>query len=154
MASNQFYELLQRGTIEGLEPDAIVGTSLAVSGNATVGGTLGVTGGVTANLTGDVTGRVIGSVQNLSGAGAVNLTTLTTVLTTTGANALTLADGTAGQMKVVVMAVDGGDGTLTPTTKTGYTSITFNDAGDAVVLQFFTTLGWMIVANYGATINA
>lgn len=88
----------------------------------------------------------------LSGAGAIPVTTVVTRLTTTGANALTLADGTAGQIKVIQMIVDGGDGTLTPTTKTGYTTITFNDVGDAVVLIFHTTYGWMIASNYGCTV--
>jgi hypothetical protein len=73
-------------------------------------------------------------------------------LTTTAADALTLANGANGQLLTIVMVVDGGDGTLTPTTKTGYTTITFGDVGDSVTLQYFTTLGWMIVSNYGATI--
>lgn len=95
---------------------------------------------------------LIGSVDALSGAGAIPITTLTTKLTTTGANALTLANGSNGQIKKIVMVTDGGDGTLTPTTKTGYSTITFNDVGDSVELQYFTTLGWMITANYGCTI--
>lgn len=92
------------------------------------------------------------SIQALSGAGAVNLTTGVTVLTTTGANALTLADGTNGQRKTIVMAVDGGDGTLTPTTKTGFSTIVFNDIGDGVILQFFTTIGWIVIGQFGVTI--
>lgn len=92
------------------------------------------------------------SIQSLSGAGAVNVTTAVTKLTTTGANALTLADGANGQKKTIVMIVDGGDGTLTPTTKTGFTTITFNDIGDGVQLQFFTTVGWICIANNGATL--
>lgn len=93
------------------------------------------------------------SIQALSGAGAVNLTTGVTVLTTTGANALTLADGTNGQIKTIVLAVDGGDGTLTPTTKTGFSTIVFNDIGDGVILQFFTTIGWIVIGQFGVTIS-
>lgn len=93
------------------------------------------------------------SIQALSGAGAVNLTTGVTQVTSTGANALTLADGTNGQKKTIVMVVDGGDATLTPTTKTGFTTIVFNDIGDGVQLQFFTTVGWICIANNGATIS-
>lgn len=93
-----------------------------------------------------------GSTQALSGAGAVNLTSLTTKVTSTGANALTLADGFDGQMKIIVMVVDGGDATLTPTTKTGFTTITFNDIGDGVTLVFTTTTGWICVGNNGATL--
>jgi len=87
-----------------------------------------------------------------SGTTAIPLTTVVTKLTTGGAHALTLADGTDGQVKVITMVAHGGDGTLTPTTKTGYSTITFNSAGDSVTLQFYTTLGWMILSNYGATV--
>jgi len=110
-----------------------------------------ITGNVTGNVTGNLTGITIGSVQSLSGAGAVNITTATTKLTTTGsAQALTLADGTNGQLKNIVHAVDGGSAVLTPTTKTGFTTITFTAAGDSAQLQYFTTQGWMIVALNGA----
>ena len=94
---------------------------------------------------------ITGSVQSLSGAGAVNLTDLITEITTTGADALTLADGSAGQVKIITMIVDGGDGTLTPTTLAGGTTITFNDVGDGVVLVYGTA-GWVVVGNNGATI--
>ncbi len=51
------------------------------------------------------------------------------------------------------MVVDGGDATLTPTTKTGYSTIVFNDIGDGVTLVFSTTTGWIIVGNNGATVS-
>lgn len=97
---------------------------------------------------------LVASQQALSGSGAVNLTTLNTNITTTGsAAALTLADGTSGQIKILRMVVDGGgDATLTPTTKTGFSTITFNDVGDVAVLQFVTTLGWMLVSSSGPTV--
>lgn len=95
---------------------------------------------------------LFGSVQSLSGAGAVNLTDTVTEVTSTGADALTLANGTVGQVKVITMIVDGGDATLTPTTFAGGTTITFNDAGDSVILVYNTTVGWVAVANQGATI--
>ncbi len=94
-----------------------------------------------------------GATQALSGAGAVNLTTLITKVTSTGANALTLADGVDGQVKMIVMVVDGGDATLTPTTKTGFSTIVFNDIGDGVTLVFTTTTGWILVGNNGATVS-
>lgn len=87
--------------------------------------------------------------QALSGAGAINLTSFYTEVTTTAANALTLADSTiTGQVKKIKMIVDGGDGTLT---LTGYTSITFNDAGDYVVLQWNGS-AWVAIENSGCTI--
>ena len=112
------------------------------------GGTLTLTGGLT--LSGKL---VFTGIQALSGAGAVNVTDATTLFTSTGASqALTLADGTHGQIKTIVHAVDGGSGILTPTTKTGYSTITFTAAGDSVTLQFFTTRGWCILASRGVTI--
>jgi hypothetical protein len=95
---------------------------------------------------------LFGSVQTLSGAGAVNLTDTVTEITSTGADPLTLANGTVGQVKVITMIVDGGDATLTPTTFAGGSTITFNDAGDSVILVYNTTVGWVAVANQGATV--
>ena len=117
----------------------------AVTGN--------ITGNVTGNVTGDLTGRVFGTVTTRSGAGAVPITAGTVRLTTTGTDALTLANGANGQILTIIMVADGGDGTLTPTTKTGYSSITFTAVGNAVTLQFLTTVGWMVIDNYGATVN-
>ena len=112
----------------------------------------GFTGAVTGNVTGNVTGYIIGTVTTRSGAGAVPITHDAVKLTTTGADALTLANGTNGQVLRITMITDGGDGTLTPTTKTGYSTVTFNDAGDSVTLQYYTTQGWMITSNYGCTV--
>lgn len=114
--------------------------------NVSIGGAQTVTGITT------LTGGLIGGVQTLSAAGAVNLTTLVTRVDSAGAIALTLADGVNGQVKIIVMGTDGGDATLTPTTKTGYTTITFNDAGDGVTLVFITTKGWIVAGNNGATL--
>jgi len=91
----------------------------------------------------------LNSTQSLSGAGAVDITSAVTKVTTTGTDALTLADGQAGQIKVIIMIVDGGDGTLTPTTLLGGTTITFADAGDAVILLWVATLGWVRIAQGG-----
>lgn len=135
----------------GFETISVNSTTGAVTTTSTIGPATSVTSLAVSGAS-TLSGAIIGGIQSLSGAGAVNLTTLTTRLTTTGANALTLADGTNGQIKIIVMVVDGGDGTLTPTTKTGFSTITFNDVGDSVVLQYFTTLGWMVVSNYGTTI--
>lgn len=99
----------------------------------------------------NLAGGVKGTPQTLTGAGAVNLTTLSTILVTTGANALTLADGAAGQIKIIHMKTDGGDGTLTPAHLVGGTTLTFNDAGDIVFLYFNGT-AWVIIANNGATL--
>jgi hypothetical protein len=107
--------------------------------------TLGV-----ATATSVATGPVFGTVQSLSGAGAVNITTLTTAFTSTATgNALTLANGTAGQLKMIVYVAEaaGGDtGILTPANLGAYTTITFNAVGDSCLLQFIGSDWWVISA--------
>jgi len=92
-----------------------------------------------------------GAPQALSGAGAVNVTTLVTLVTSTGAgDALTMADGTrAGQLKFVSMVVDGGSAVLTPTTKTNFTTLTLTAAYDWGLMQWSGT-AWRPVA-FGGT---
>ena len=92
------------------------------------------------------------SVQTLSGAGAIDVVTGVTEVTTTAADALTLANGTVGQLKIITMVADGGDGTITPTTFANGTTITMNDVGDTVVLVYVTTRGWTVINNIGCTV--
>ena len=109
------------------------------------------TGAITSNAAYDK--GIRGGVQQLSGAGAVDLTNLITELTTTGANALTLADGTtSGQIKIINMIVDGGVGTLTPTTFANGTTITFDAVGESATLVWNSTVGWVATSTVGATI--
>jgi hypothetical protein len=113
-----------------------------------------VTGNITGNITGNVTGNIVGDVtatnQALSGAGAVNITDMLTSLTTTGAaQALTLADGVVGLIKIIAHVVDGGSAVLTPTTKSGFTTITFTAVGESAML-IYTVSGWVIVSLRGA----
>jgi len=93
-------------------------------------------------------GPVIGAAQALSGPGAINITQPVTKFTSTAAgNALTLADGVEGQTKTIVYVAEaaGGDtGVLTPTNLGAGTTITFNNIGDACILQFLGTDWWAI----------
>lgn len=83
--------------------------------------------------------------QALSGAGAINITSYYTAWTTTAANAGTLANGVQiGQLKKIQLIVDGGDGTLTPTSLSGGTTITFADAGDFALLAWNGT-AWVAI---------
>jgi hypothetical protein len=108
------------------------------------------TGATTVNSSFD-TGVVLGT-QSLSGAGAVDITNAFTSLTTTGASqALTLANGTAGEIKVIVHTVDGGSAVLTPATPLGFATITFTNAGDSAML-IYTAAGWAIIGSRGVTI--
>lgn len=96
-------------------------------------------------------GAVVGSVQALSGPGAVNVTTVTTAFTSTGTgDALTLADGAAGQLKSIVYVAEtaGADtGILTPSNFGNGTTITFNAVGDSCLLQFLGTDWWVVSLN-------
>ena len=125
--------------------------TLNVTGAVTIGGALTVTGALTI---GSLAAPLIFSVTDtLSGVGAIPATSAVTLFTSTGASqALTLADGTHGQIKTIVHAVDGGSGILTPTTKTGFTTITFTAAGDSATLMFLTTRGWIILGTRGVTV--
>ena len=53
---------------------------------------------------------------------------------------------------VIIMKTATGIATVTPATKTGFTSVTMNAAGESVVLQFFTTLGWIIIGGNAYTV--
>ena len=103
-------------------------------------------------MTNKTMGAMFGTVQALSGAGAVDITSLITQVTTTGADALTLANGANGQLKIITMVADGGDGTLTPDTFANGSTITFNDVGDSAILVYNTTGGWAVVGSTGVTI--
>lgn len=74
--------------------------------------------------------------QQISGAGAIDPTSAVVEITTTGANALTLADGVDHQMLFAVMVADGGAGTLTPDNLANGTTITFDDVGDSAFLLY------------------
>ena len=103
-----------------------------------------------ATVTSSFGNDVVLASQALSGAGAVDITNALTQLTTTGsAQALTLANGTAGEIKVIVHVVDGGSAVLTPTTKIGFSTITFTGVGESATLVY-TAAGWAIVALNGA----
>lgn len=91
----------------------------------------------------------IGSTQALSGAGAADVITETTKITTTGvADAITLADGVDGQTKTILHDVDGGSFVLTPTTATGWSTFTSTVAGESITLKFVTTRGWIVIGSY------
>jgi len=112
-------------------------TADATTGAVTIGATFG--------------NNVILAPQSLSGAGAVDITNAFTALTTTGAaQALTLANGErVGALKIITHVVDGGSAVLTPTTKIGFSTITFTGVGESAMLVY-TAAGWAIVALNGA----
>jgi len=84
--------------------------------------------------------------QTVSSTAAVSVTYALSLLTTTDTTASTLADGTVvGQIKIIIHDVDGGSTVCTPTTKSGFSTITFTDVGDAIVLMWTTGRGWVAI---------
>ncbi len=81
----------------------------------------------------------------LTDSGAISLMTKDTLLVTTAASTLTLADGFESQDKYITMVTDGGDAVLTPTSLRGATTITFDDVGDSVHLRFLSS-NWTVIA--------
>ncbi len=96
------------------------------------------------------TGPLTYSVQNLTGPGAISLTETVTNITTTGNDAYTLADGNIGQLKVICMVGNGGDGTLTPDNLVGWTSVKFDNVNNTLTM-IYTSGGWAILALQQAT---
>ena len=97
-----------------------------------------------------------GSTENITGAGALSVATeISTLTLPTGATALTLANGTfKGQRKVVtVIGITGSpNATITPTTTSGFTTVSALGAlGDCVEFEW-TGAAWIIVANAGVTV--
>lgn len=71
--------------------------------------------------------------------------------TTGGAEALTLANGTFdGQLLTISLVADGGNGTLTPVTKTGWATCVFVTVKDTITLQWVDeTVGWIVLGVAG-----
>ena len=109
------------------------------------GGTLTVESGAIVSNS-----AISGNVAVAGGVLAIPVTHAHVSKTTGGAEALTLADGTPGQVLTITLVVDGGNGTLTPATKTGFATIVFADAGDGATLKFIdATVGWVIMGLAG-----
>jgi hypothetical protein len=115
-----------------------------------------ITAGVIDDLTGEevlgITNPIVYDATAVAGDALVIPVTHRTVQKTTAgdAEALSLADGVfLGQrLHITLVATGGGDGTLTPTTPSGFATIVFADAGDTVDLEWNTD-GWIITGSAG-----
>ena len=141
--------------------DNVLDSFLNLTDGGTVASAVEVTGGITSTSS-TTTGLKQGAFlvpcipnvtfQDLSGAGAANVTAYHTRWTTTGAQALTLAAGTElGQLKKITLVVDGGNGTLTiaDPVSASLDVVTFADAGDQIELIWNGT-AWRIFAMEGS----
>tara|TARA_R110002060_G_scaffold49136_1_gene60133 strand:+ start:300 stop:701 length:402 start_codon:yes stop_codon:yes gene_type:complete len=96
-----------------------------------------------------------GSTTSAADSLAIPVTNSVVAKTTGGdAEALTIVDGTPGQVLHIYIATDGGgDGTLTAATNstgTGWATIVFADVGDRAVLCWVDdTIGWIILGLSG-----
>ncbi len=100
-------------------------------------------------------GLISESPSVLTGAGAIPFSRPICQLRSTGGmQAIALADGAPGQLLTIVHEQDGGSMVLTATTKSGWTtSITFNNVGDNVRLQFINiAVGWIVLSSRGAAV--
>lgn len=107
-------------------------------------------------------GKLIYSFEDLtveSGGTAASIEVITSIITTNGdgdEDAVTLADGTKGQIKIFVSAVEGAGGDsykVTPDNMNGGTKITFDGAvGDGCTFLFDGT-SWNVISNNGGVIS-
>jgi hypothetical protein len=99
-----------------------------------------------------------GSTETVTGAGALSVNTEISLLQMpNGATALTLANGLyKGQRKIAVVTQITGtpNATITPATKTGFSTVSALGAlGDVVEFEWVdSTTGWIIVGNAGVTV--
>lgn len=96
------------------------------------------------------------TIEIVTSAGVLHQAVPNTILRTSSGTdvAITLPSGQKrGQRKVIVMDTKGSTGNfvLTPGSRNGYATITFNTVGDSVELVWL--LGkWSILSNNGATV--
>jgi hypothetical protein len=84
---------------------------------------------------------------------AVSITITSTGFALNGVNAVTLANGTNGQLKFIccTAVTAAGTATLTPTTSAAdYNTISFTAAGQTATLQYYAVGGWHILSLRGA----
>jgi len=140
---------VDRSTAAALAIGATNATSVVITPVTTITGALTLTAGIAAQVifTGTATIAAGGTTT------ALDLTkTCHNIDADAGGDTFTLADGIAGQTMFIIMKTATGVATITPATKTGFTSVTFNAAGDSVILQYFTTLGWIIMGGNSYTV--
>jgi len=91
-----------------------------------------------------------GTPQSITASGAINATTsITHVDSSSGVLALTISDGSQGQVKIVTMTAAGNNAVLSGSNIT--TPITFDAVGESVTL-LYTNSNWIVTGVQGATI--
>ena len=91
------------------------------------------------------------SSETLTAAGAIAASIATSITyfdSTLGAQAATLADGTEGQIKKLMMTVDGGDVVITPANLEVGLTLRLTEVGSSFTLQFSGST-WKVIAREG-----
>ena len=106
----------------------------------------------------DSTPQAVTAAGALAVADTASYGAAVSTLATAAPIALTLPNGSTGQVKIIAMISDSGDATLTVDSPglLGYASnqVVFDAVGDTVTLLFLdTTNGWVVLANDGAAIT-
>ena len=134
----EVYNATVYGTLVGTIQGSIVGD---VKGSIVADDSTVIVDGVAGKVLGPIS-KIVGDVQQISGPGEISLDTLITEITTIGTDAYTLADGVVGQVKIILAAdVSGGTGTVTPTTVSGGTTLTFDAVGESITLVIHRLAG-------------
>jgi hypothetical protein len=109
------------------------------------------------NVTGNfaITGRLaLSGSEDLAASGAASLVKTASYFTTSTAETATLAAGTDGQVKTLMMKGDGGDMVVTVSNagwkSSGTGTITFDTIGDGCTLQYISSK-WFCIGNNGVT---
>ena len=120
-----------------------------VANTISIGANLTVTGNITSTGV-----ALLNSSQDLADATAANLAVTATYFSTAAAETGTLAAGSAGQIKTLMMYADLGDMVITVTNAgwktSGTGTITFDTIGAACTLQY-TNSKWFCIGNNGVT---
>ena len=93
---------------------------------------------------------------NFGPTGTIPLTDAVVLYTSTGADAITLPDGTSpGQiLTIVLVAQGGGAATLTPTSVTGcgWATMVFTNVGESATFMYIdSTIGWTCLGTFGVS---
>ncbi len=117
-------------------------------GNVELSGSLTTTTGIDGKL-------ILASTETIAAGGtstALDLTkTVHYIDADAGGDTFTLAAGVEGQVMTLVMASATGVATITPASLRGGTSVTFNAAGETVILQYVAS-SWSIMGGNAYTV--
>jgi len=91
-------------------------------------------------------------IEVFTGAGAVSVVTPVTMVVSTSTDALTLANGYEGQVKIIIHKTDGGTATVTPASMANGTSFAMAEVNDAWV-GIFHAAEWHTIVLTGIAIS-